>query len=154
MNVGNKTWRQRVSRLSHCAVLLFVLALPVPAVQSQDIVLPSPAEIPAFATGLEGIPSTFVTSGSDSTDRLTLSSDKVAKNRLLVTIVNGKFFWASRENRPLELRPSGAFTYLYNGPIGYIKFSRYGNKILYMEHVSVFLTTLTYWGELKIITGR
>ena len=83
-----------------------------------------------------------------------LSREEAAKNRLLVTILNGRFYWASRENRPLELGPSGAFTYLFNGPVGYIKFSRFGNKILYMEHASVFLTTLTYWGELKIVTGR
>ena len=49
---------------------------------------------------------------------------------------------------------SGAFTYLYEGPGAYIKFTKLGNKIVYMEHVNISLSTLTYWGELKIITGK
>jgi hypothetical protein len=36
---------------------------------------------------------------------------------------------------------------------GYIKFAKIGNKIFYMEHVHILPTTLTYWGELKVITG-
>jgi len=134
--------------------LLLLAVFPVRGSRSQNAELPSPVEIPAFATALEGIPSTLVTSDSDGTQTVPLSRDEAAKNRVLVTIVNGRFYWANRENRPLELGPSGSFTYLFNGPVGYIKFSRFGNKILYMEHASVFLTTLTYWGELKIVTGR
>jgi len=134
--------------------LLFVAVLPVPGGESQDLGLTSRVELPAFATALEGIPNTLVTSDSEGTKTVQLSREDVAKTRLLVTIVNGKYYWACRENRPLELRPSGSFTYLFNGPEGYIKFSRFGNKIVYMEHVSMFLTTLTYWGELKIVTGR
>ena len=116
--------------------------------------LPDLVEIPATATALEGRPSVLVSSEEGKTEKRTLGSREAGENRLLVTIVDGKYYWASRGNRPLQIHESGAFTYLSDGPGAYIKLTRIGQRIVYMEHANLFLSTLTYWGELKIITGR
>jgi hypothetical protein len=130
-------------------LLVSLIALPVSAQK-----LPEVVEIPVTATALEGLPTVLVSSGEGGTESKTLSGNEATKNRLLVTIVNGRVYWASRGNRQLERHQSGAFTYLYEGPNAYIKFARVGNKIVYLEHGNIFLSTLTYWGEMKIITGR
>lgn len=135
-------------------VSLCIVVYWAPVAHGQDLKLPSYMEIPKYATALEGVPRTRVTSDGDSTSTTALYGDEAAENRVLVSIVNGQFFWASRENRPLELLQSGSFTYLSSGTSGYIKFSKVGDKILYMEHVNVWLSTITYWGELKVVTGR
>jgi len=134
--------------LSACALLLCFAA----STHSQD--LPDSVVIPRAATALEGIPTVLISSDGDTTEKQSLSGTEATKNRLLITVVNGQFYWASRGNRPLQLLGSGAFTYLYEGPGAYIKFTKLGNKILYMEHANISLSTLTYWGELKIITGK
>ncbi len=104
-----------------------------------------------------GIPTVVVTSHESSTEKKTLNPREATKNRLLVAIVNGKFFWTSRNNQPLQLHHgSGSdFTYLYYAPGGaYIKFTTWGNKIIYMEHANILLSTKTYWGEMKIISSE
>ena len=134
--------------LSACALLLCFAA----STHSQD--LPDSVVIPRAATALDGIPTVLISSDGDTTEKQSLSGAEATKNRLLITVVNGQFYWASRGNRPLQLLGSGAFTYLYEGPGAYIKFTKLGNKIVYMEHANISLSTLTYWGELKIITGK
>lgn len=131
-------------------VLLFGTLIASLTAQSaaQDAVV-----LPSTATALEGRPTVVVTSGEEGTEKKALSAEEARKGRLLITIVNGEFFWASRENRPLELTTSGAFSYL-SSPGAYIKFTRIGRKIVYMEHVSLWLTTLTYWGELEVVDPR
>jgi hypothetical protein len=114
--------------------LLSLLMLLIPVVSSRGQQLPEPVEIAGTATALEGVPMSLVSSDENATEKKVLTPSEAAKNRLLVTIVNGQFYWASRGNRQLEFHQSGVFTYLCNGPGAYIKFARVGNKIVYMEH--------------------
>ena len=39
-------------------------------------------------------------------------------------------------------------------PGQYIKFTRVKDRITYVEHVDVALASVTWWGEMKIVTGR
>ena len=105
---------------------------------------------------MEGAPSSRVDASKEGTERRVLTPEEARKNRLLITKVAGKFYWASRENRGLEAQHSGASTYFYvpDSPGSYIKMTRVGNTIHYLEHVSVWLSTITYWGELQIISDR
>ena len=149
----NEGFRRAATRARDPRLLsLLVLSMTVVSTWGQQ--LPEPIEIPAAATALEGVSTSLVSSDENGTKKRVLNRGEATKNRLLVTIVNGKFYWASRGNRHLEMHQSGAFTYLYEGPGAYIKFARVGNKIVYLEHANLLLSTLTYWGEMKIITGR
>ena len=115
-----------------CVLAIVALVFSTAQTYSQD--LPDTLVIPRTATALEGVPTVLVTSDEDSTETQKLSPSDSTKNRLLMSIVNGKFYWASRGNRELRLEESGAFTYLYEGPGAYIKLTKVGNKIFYMEH--------------------
>jgi hypothetical protein len=105
---------------------------------------------------LEGLPNSRIDGSQEGAERRLLTPEEARKNRLLITKVAGKFYWASRENRGLEAQHSGASTYFYvpDSPGSYIKMTRVGNTIHYLEHVSVWLSTITYWGELQIISDR
>ena len=39
-------------------------------------------------------------------------------------------------------------------PGQYIKFTRVTERITYVEHVDVALASVTWWGEMTIVTGR
>jgi hypothetical protein len=81
------------------------------------------------------------------------------RDTLKVVIVRkgNRYFWASRENRELERRVSGAFHYFIDRTEGgYIRvFDRStlpesmrpeGAQFEYTEHVPVWRSTMTYWG--------
>jgi len=149
----NKGFRRAATR-ARGPRLLSVLVLSMTVVLTRGQQLREPIEIPAAATALEGLPTSLVSSDENGTEKRVLNTGEATKNRLLVTVVNGNFYWASRGNRQLQMHQSGAFTYLCEGPGAYIKFTRIGSKFVYMEHANILLSTLTYWGEMKIITGR
>lgn len=115
-----------------------------------------PVQIPRDATALMGIPDVRVDSSDTEDQRTLLTPEEAKKSMLLVSKVGDTYYWTSRENRQLEIRESGIFTYLYlpGLPGSYVKFVRAGDKILYMEHVTILLSTITYWGELEIVTGK
>ncbi|MEK7405958.1 MAG: hypothetical protein AAB225_12690 [Acidobacteriota bacterium] len=153
MNFLSKHLRRLASR-ALWPQLSSLLLLSVSVFPARCQQLPELVQIPPAATALEGLPASVASSDEKGTEKKLLNAREAMKNRLLVTIVNGKFYWASRGNRQLQLHESGAFTYLYQGPGAYIKFTKIGNKFVYMEHANILLSTLTYWGEMKIITGR
>lgn len=105
---------------------------------------------------LEGVPDSRIIGSAEGAERQKLTPEEAQKNRLVITQAAGKFYWTSRENRRLEAQHSGAFTYFYppDAPGSYIKMTRVGSKILYLEHVSLWLSTITYWGELEVITEK
>ncbi|MGB7219195.1 MAG: hypothetical protein WBD07_10350 [Vicinamibacterales bacterium] len=127
---------------------------------------PRPVEIPPGTTTLEGIPSVRVDSSEGRTTRQVLSSDIAKKNRLLINVVDGKFFWTSRDNRPLQFTSSGDFSYFASEAGSYIRITRINDKISYVEHLDTALMspaqrpsvlpfgTVTWWGELKIVVGK
>ena len=105
---------------------------------------------------MEGVPNSRVDASREGTERRLLTPEEARKSRLVITRVADKFYWASRENRELEALHSGASTYFYprESPGNYIKMTRVGAKIYYLEHVSLWLSTITYWGELQIISSK
>lgn len=127
---------------------------------------PQRIEIPPAATTLEGIPSVRIDSAEGRTTRQVLGVTAAKKDRLLISIVDGKYFWTSRDNRLLQLTPSGAFTYFSSEPGSYIRLTRINDKISYVEHVDAALLsptprstplpfgTVTWWGELRIVLGK
>jgi hypothetical protein len=127
---------------------------------------PQRLEIPPAATLLEGLPSVRVDSAAGRTTRQVLTADMARRDRLLIRVVDGKFLWASRDNRLLQLTSSGEFSYFASAPGSYIRLTRINDKISYVEHLDTALTsptpgsrilpfgTVTWWGEMKIVVGK
>jgi hypothetical protein len=111
-------------------------------------------QIPANAIALEGIPTVRVDSAEGDTTRRVLSQNEATTSRLLVNIVDGKYYWTSRDNRALRLDASGPFTYLSSEPGKYIRFTRMDDKVAYVDHVDMPLGSVTWWGELEIILRK
>ncbi|MBI2118857.1 MAG: hypothetical protein HYT97_04430 [Elusimicrobia bacterium] len=98
-----------------------------------------------------GIPKSRTDSNESNTVRKTLSKMDVDKNKLIITRIDGKFYWTSRENRQLDHNVSGVYDYFYlPDGAGYIKACKMNNKLVYMEHVHTGLSIITYWGELEL----
>ena len=149
----------RVSKrmIATIGVVMGCLGLAVPTSPGQESPQPERVEILATATTLEGIPTVRVDSAEGGTTRQVLSPSEAAKSRLTVGLVDGRYYWTSRGNRPLEMSSSGEFTYLSSEPGQYIRFTRLNDKIWYVEHVEsrdLGSGSVTWWGEMKIVSGK
>jgi pectin methylesterase-like acyl-CoA thioesterase len=114
-----------------------------------------PSLIPRNATALEGVPAVRLDATKETATRRTLDGAEARAQGLRIRIVNGQYFWASRENRPLTLSASGDFTYLSSTEPGqYVRFRRINDRIAYVEHVDSAFGSVTYWGELRIVLGQ
>lgn len=123
-------------------LLLVLLALPLLA---QQIVI-------------NATPKSQVTSSSKETKREVLNNSKQNEFRLLITKQNGKYYWATRDNRELFYTVSGAFhIFIEAGGAGYItvfdqsvlpeSMRDPGADIQYKEHIRAFMGDITYWGS-------
>lgn len=136
------------------SVVMGCLGLAVPTSPGQEPPRPQRVEIPPTATTLEGVPTVRIDSAEAGTTRRVLSAPEAAKSRLTVSLVDGRYYWTSRENRLLEGSSSGEFTYLSSDPGHYIRFTRLNDKISYAEHVDLASGSVTWWGELRIVVGK
>jgi hypothetical protein len=135
-----------------CAVALLALGLCVTAgtAVSQESALPEGIVIPSTATVLEGMPTVRIDSTESVTTRHLLKPDEADKSRLKVSVIDGRYYWTSRDNRLLQLDSSGPFTYLSSEPGRYIRFRRLNDHIAYVEHIDTPVGSTTWWGELRI----
>ena len=131
-----------------------VLSLGLMPVLSAAQNVPMKIEIPADAIRLEGMPRVRIDEEETRATRRVLQPAEASKERLVVRMRNGEFFWETRDNQPLKLNLSGEFTYLSTDPGHYIRLSRVGNKITYVEHVEMDSRSVTWRGELTIVLGK
>jgi hypothetical protein len=114
-----------------------------------------PVVFPPNATALEGLPTLRVETTPEATTRRQLDSEEAAASRLSIRIKDGSFYWSSRDDRRLTLTASGEFTYLSSTEPGrYVRIRRLNDRLTYVEHLDTTLGTVTYWGELRVVTGR
>ena len=116
-----------------------------------------PGSVLADSFVLSGLPTVQVTSSSDSTFSTILSTSKQQEYRVLIAKRGTDYIWVTRDNRRLIHTESGAF-HLFTDPLGggYVKvfdqtslpgsFRDPRARFLYLEHMSMWLTTTTYWG--------
>lgn len=122
-------------------ILGFALSVPFIAMSDESVVL-------------DGSPNVRIVSSSDSTTKTSITQGETNKYSLRIIKNNGKYIWASRENKPLTYNLSGAYHYFIEpGGAGYIKVADRRNlmdktnpRYLYYEHMSLGLQTYTYWG--------
>jgi hypothetical protein len=102
-------------------------------------------------------PLTRVTSSADSTSRESLTESKGNEYRVIITKEGNNYLWATRENRHLLHTISGAFhLFIDSRGGGYIKIfdldlfpkspRDQGPRYRYMEHMTMHLGSVTYWG--------
>lgn len=108
-------------------------------------------DIPSTAT-LEGLPTVRVDTSERRRTLHVLDKSEAEQSRLTVKVREGRFF-SGRDNRELTLATSGAFTYLSAEPGRYVRMRRVNDRISYVEHVDLAAGSVTYWGELRIVTG-
>lgn len=77
-----------------------------------------------------------------------LSESASEEYKVIISKDGDKYYWLSRENKPLLYSKSGKFHNFVNpSGSGYIKiFQTEEGNYLYMEHMSLGLDTITYWG--------
>lgn len=124
--------------------------------------------LPAFAQViLEAKPTVKVESNEAATSRFLLTEPERTQNRVTIIKRGDRYYWKTRENRELVHRVSGAFHFFIDpSGGGYIKvFDTHllpefvrdpGPRFHYMEHVTLWLGTITYWGtseEFRLAAG-
>lgn len=104
----------------------------------------------ADATVLFGVPASRLSASSQGADPESLRPDKTQEYVVVIERRDGRYYWVSRENRELIHSIGGAF-HLFIDPRGggYVKVLAIneGKGFPYIEHVTVGLTTITYWGS-------
>jgi hypothetical protein len=131
------------------------IAVTITAVLGQSGASHSSAGIPKDATRLEGVPHVRIETTKDGATRRELDRAEAARSRLTIRIDDGRFYWAGRDDRPLTVTSSGEFTYLLSARPGrYVRFRWFDDTLAYVEHVDMAFGSVTYWGELRIVTGK
>ena len=134
------------------ALMATLVAAQAQTGHSQDGVVPV---IPKDATVLEGVPTVRLDVTDHGTKRQELDRKHAAAEALKIEIVDGRYYWASREKQPLTVTTAGEFTYLMSTEPGkYVRFKKLNDRISYVEHVDMEFGSVTYWGQLRIIVGK
>ena len=101
-----------------------------------------------------GYPMSKVESSSESTEQLSMTEKQLTEYRVLIVKRNGKYYWASRENKEMLYFQSGIAHWFIAPTSGYVKIidpsllpgGEEANGYIYMEHLTLLVATITYWG--------
>jgi hypothetical protein len=99
------------SRTTQAIGIVAALAILSWASSSRAQTIGATPVIPDSATALEGLPAARLDVTREGARRQRLDRDQAANQALQIKIVDGRYYWTSRENRPLTLTTSGEFTY-------------------------------------------
>jgi hypothetical protein len=114
----------------------------------------TPPVIPDNATVLEGQPTVRVDATKEGATRHKLDRAEATRQTLKISAANGRYYWTSRDNRPLTLTTSGDFLYLSTEPGRYVRIRKINDRFAYVEHVDTEFGSVTYWGELRIVLRK
>ena len=148
------TWMTR-NDVARVVALLAAPVLAATVVLSQAPGRSSDVTIPATAQALEGLPQIRIDATKDQVVRRELDATEAAKSRLTIKILDGRFYWGDSTGSPLTMTKSGSFTYLTSTEPGrYIRIQRLNDTLTYVEHVDMAFSSVTYWGELRVVLGQ
>lgn len=121
--------------------------------------------IPLFAQekiAFTGIPEIKISEGGINRTPEKLSKYKAMEFKCIITKIDDKYYWTTRENRELIPIQSGAFiTFLASNGSGYVRIINHDmknsasfmgdteEKFNYIEHLLLGLKTITYYGTSK-----
>ena len=119
-----------------CAIVFSTLIFQVSKARSNDAVVI-----------ISGLPIKKDMSDIEGTAQTELSKNEQWNYRLEIIKKGRKYYWASRENRELLFRKSEKFyNFVEPNGAGYIRVVKTEKGVLYMEHLTVGLKNITYWG--------
>ena len=96
---------------------------------------------------LSGLPIKKDMSDIEGTEQVEMSKAEQWNYRLEITRKGDKYFWASRENKELLFSKSGGFfNFVEPNATGYVRIVKTEQGVLYMEHLTIGLKNITYWG--------
>ncbi len=96
---------------------------------------------------LNGLPSYRVTASAGEAGHSELTESERFEFRILITKRGNDYLWASRDGRRLLHSESGIFHYFIDPKgAGYVKVTSLADGVLYYEHMSLGMDTITYWG--------
>jgi hypothetical protein len=146
--------RIRMTTRPPWAVSVFLVLVLLTLASGQTAPRPERVEIPKMGI-LQGVPTIRIDSAEDRTTRQVLDPAEASQNPLKVRVRDGRFYWASHDNRPLQAYSSGAYTFLTSDePGSYIRLTMLDNKISYLEHIDLKERgCVTWWGEIKVFVG-
>jgi hypothetical protein len=130
------------------------LALGAASVAGQAQTSAAKPVIPETASTLEGVPTVRLDTTTEGARRRQLTGEEAAKSGLKIKVVDGKYYWESRDNRPLTVTSSGAYTYLSTEPGQYVRLRKVDDRIEYVEHVDKAWESVTFWGELRVVLKK
>ena len=94
-----------------------------------------------------GLPIKKDMSDIEGTEQVGLTKSEQWNYRLEIIKKGNKYYWASRENKELLYSKSGDFyNFVEPNAAGYIRIIRTEKGVLYMEHLTIALKNITYWG--------
>ena len=100
-----------------------------------------------------GEPISKVESRLSESFHMTMEAEAATEYRVLITEHDGKYYWASRENKELLHFQSDAADWFISESSGYVKIvdrRSIGDsgepRYVYIEHLTLLLDTITYWG--------
>lgn len=94
-----------------------------------------------------GVPVARSSASIEDCSYTVLADEQREESRLVIMKTQAGYQWSSRENRPLIPQESDEFTYFIEpSGAGYITIEKGKDNYVYMEHISLGLETLTYWG--------
>ena len=110
-------------------------------------------------TVLKGRPTVKISEGGVSRLPQQLSYEEAVNLECIVSAINGRYYWASRENKELIRTESGAFiTFVASNGAGYIRIIKPDFKAAaslmsdseatfdYVEHILIGLRSVIYYG--------
>lgn len=118
-----------------------------------------PVAVAAGRVVLDATPTVRIDSDPEHTRRTVLSGPARLEGRVLVVEREGRYYWATRQNRELLRAPSGGAAHYFIDPTGggYVKVvdvrGMPGPKrtaaFEFYEHVGLGMGTITYFGTAK-----
>ncbi len=109
-----------------------------------------------------GIPTIKISEGGSFRTPAKISSAKSIEYKCTITMIDDKYYWATRENVELVPLSSGAYiTFLAMNGSGYVRIIQPGMKEIvaqmdvtekeydYVEHLLIGLKSVTYYGKSK-----
>jgi len=121
--------------IKQISALVILLLTPAICIAQQEIVV------------LKGTPIIQNKSSVEESGNFPLTESQQAESRLIITKKGQKYYWTTRQDRELTKHESGMYTiFLETKGAGYVKAMKTADKVIYMEHLSIGLETITYWG--------
>jgi hypothetical protein len=123
------------------SVMIYIITASL--VLASNVFSQEPPAIVIFS----GLPIKKDMSDIEGTEQVHLSKSEQWNYRLEIIKRGIKYYWASRENRELLFSKSGEFyNFVEPNAAGYVRIAKTEKGVIYMEHLTIGMKNISYWG--------